>query len=172
MATGRLFPVQTVHIGQTSNYATMNVSALAYAGQLGMVFEDGGKAFRIVQLTTGTAAVASIAGGVVYWSDRANFKVSTDQTDSEANINGVAGATLLAGVTDLNYCVIQIGGLQSCKVAALTAAGDNMIGSTTDGTFGRVAVGAATVQSVIFAIAWSAVSSNFSNVYWQLGTLL
>lgn len=167
---GRFFPVQTVHLGRAGTFASFNEATLPIGGQLGVTVEDQGKVYRLVKFDNGVGNVASVAGGVVHWKDRANSVVTSDQTDAQATINSVAGATL-GVITDLYYCFIQIGGLQTCLVAAATAVGDAMVGSTTDNTFGRTASGTAPV-GVPYAIAYSAISGGTSSVYWNLGNLL
>jgi hypothetical protein len=88
--------------------------------------------FQLVQVDA-AAAVAPKAGQPVYWSDRANYKVTT------------AGGTLLnqvAGVinnlaTRGNYVCIQIGGpcmtrLADASVTAAVAGADVVVGGATD----------------------------------------
>lgn len=173
--SGRFFPVQMFHLGQTGALATFNESALSnngngpFLGQLGQVLESDGKAYRLVQFDNGVGNVAAIAGGVVHWKDRANFVVTSDQTDAQATINSVAGATLMV-VTDQYYCFIQIGGLQSVKTATCSAGGVG-VGSVTDNTFAITASGTAPV-GVEYAVAYSSDSGGFASFYWVLGSLL
>jgi hypothetical protein len=88
--------------------------------------------FQIVQVDA-AAAVAPKAGQPVYWSDRANYKVTT------------AGGTLLnqlAGVinnaaTRGNFTCIQLGGpclvrASDANVAAAVAGADTFVGGATD----------------------------------------
>lgn len=173
MANGRFFPVQGIHLGKEGTLAALNVAALNIPGQLGLVTEDAGKVYRIVQFDNGSGNVAAIVGGVVHWKDREAFVVTSDQTDAQATINSVAGGTQVIA-TDQYYTAIQIGGRQSVKVAASTAVGDAMVGSTTDNTFARTASGTAPV-GVPWAIAYSAIdtpTTGFAYVYWNLGALL
>ncbi len=170
---GRFFPLQTVWLGRTGAFSSFNEPSLQFSGQLGAIVEDEGNVYRLVQFNNGQGNVASIAGGVVHWMTRASSVVTSDQTDTQATINAVAGATL-GVVTDLYYCWVQIGGFQVCKVAASTAVGDVMVGGTTDNTFARTASGTAPV-GIPYAIAYSAIDTpvtGFSNVWWQLGSLL
>lgn len=169
---GRFFPVQIVDLSPVGTIAGLNASTLPFssAGQLGMLVEDSGNLYRLVQRVN-TSDVTTSAGFVAQFTDSTRQIVSSKASEGAYGINSVAGA-FLGAVTNNNYCYIQMGGVQSCFVAASTAAGDNMIGKATDGYFDRVAVGAATVQSVVFAIALTAVSSNKSSVRWLPGTLL
>lgn len=171
---GRFFPVQIFDLSPVGTIAGLNATSLPFSsqGQLGQIIEDSGNLYRLVQRVNTTADVTTSAGFVGHFVDDTRQIVSSDYDDAAYGINSVAGA-FLGAVTNNNYCFIQIGGVQSgCLVAASTAAGDNMIGSSTDGTFGRVAVGAATVQSVVFAIALTAVSGGKSDVRWLAGNLL
>ena len=173
MASGRSILTQTVDLGPTGSFATFNESTLPASGHLGMVVEYAGKVYRLVKFDNGQGNVASAAGGVVHWKTRASFIVTSDQTDAEAGINSVAGGTL-GVVTDLNYCFVQIGGLQTAKVAASTAVGDACVGATSDNVFGRTAMSTAPI-GIPYAIAYSAVdtpTTGFSYVYWVLGNLL
>ncbi len=170
MATGRFFPVQTVHLGQTGAFATFNEATLPIGGQLGMVVEDAAKVYRLVQKHKVTASVATTAGFVAYWNDRANFKVASDETDTQAAVNGVAGA-FLGVITDEYYCWIQIGGLQSIGSKDATSAGDMLLGSTTDGQLATIAAGTAPTN-VVFAIAYGTAAANLVAAYWLLGNLL
>ena len=170
---GRFFPVQIMSLGQTGSIASLNVASLGndgsspFLGQLGMVIEDSGKVYRLVQHVKVTASVTTAAGFACHWYDRDNFKVVSDQTDAQAGVNGVAGA-YLGVVTDNYYCFIQMGGKQTLKTAASVVAGDKLIGSTTDGQLARVAAGTATTDECV-AIAYGSVSSGFSAAYWKFG---
>lgn len=171
--TGRFFPLQTVWVGRTGSFASFNEPTLQFPGQLGAVVEDNGAVYRLCQFDNGAGNVASVAGGVVKWKTRASSIVTSDATDEEAGINSVAGATL-GVVTDQYYCYVQIGGLQTCLVAAATAAGDVMVGGAVDNTFARTAEGTAPV-GIPYGVAYSAIDTptvGHAYVYWQLGSLL
>jgi hypothetical protein len=176
--TGRFFPVQTMHLGQTGTFAGYNESDVVIGprgfslpdGQLGMVVEDNGKVYRKVQHTASPDAVATAAGFVAYWKTRASVIATSDQEDSEAAVNGVCGA-YLGVITAGNFCFVQIGGLQSIGSKDATSAGDMLFGSTTDGQMATVAAGSA-VLNIPFAIAWGTAAANFVNAYWLLGNLL
>jgi len=170
---GKFFPIQTVYLGRTGAFATYNEPSLQLPGQIGGIVEDSGKAYRLVKFDNGTGNVASIAGGAVYWKDRAAGTVTADQSDSQAGVNGVAGVSL-GVVTDLYYCYVQVGGLSVTKVAAATAVGDILGGSATDTEFGKTAAGTASA-GIPYGVAYSAVGTpvaGFSNVYLQLGSFL
>lgn len=173
MAFSRFFPVQGHDLGPVGTYAGFDVATLPNPGALGTVSEDAGKVYRLVKFDNGQGNVAGVVGGVVHWMDREAFTVTSDQTDAQATINSVAGG-LLKVPTDGQYVYVQIGGRQACEVAASTAVGDAMVGSTVDLHFARTASGTAPV-GVPWAIAYSAIdtpSTGLSYVYWNLGALL
>jgi hypothetical protein len=168
-STGRFFPVQTVWLGRTGSLATFNEPSLQFPGQLGAIVEDAGKVYRLVQFDNGSGNVASIAGGVVHWKTRASSIVTSDQTDAEAGINSVAGATL-GVITDQYYCYVQIGGLQSVKTATVSAGGV-AVGGATDNTFAITAMSTAPI-GLPYAVAYGSDSGGFASFYWTLGALL
>lgn len=168
---GRFFPVQTIHLGQVGTFAGFNEITLPIGGALGMVVEDNGKVYRLVKHDDGAGNVATTAKFVAHWKTRASFVVSSDQSDAQAGINGVAGG-YLGVITDGRYCFIQMGGVQDVLVQAATAAGDTMIGSTTDGTLNRMPNANATYDGLPVAVAYTAISGGSANVYWLLGMLL
>jgi hypothetical protein len=128
----------------------------------GRVIQYAGKKYRYVQFDNGTANVAALASGVVYWKtldpSTGTFIVTSDETDTLAGINGVAGVLEVAGVTDQYYTWIVVGGVVDALVAASTVAGDKMIGSATDQTFNRLAAAAA-VTDKVFGIALDAIDT-------------
>jgi hypothetical protein len=186
--TGRTFLVQHLHLGETGNVRTFQTATLnnggagPWLGQLGQVFEKGGKFYRLVKFDNGAGNVASIDGGIVYWKTKADWVVTTDASDSEGLANGVAGGTHVV-VTDGNYFFIQIGGDQAAvQVAASTVNGDKLTGhATTDNILTRTAAGTAAVDDT-FAVALTtrgttttdeaASLANSSKVRWVLGRLL
>lgn len=188
MPVGRTFGVQHVHLGPTGNVRTASFDALSnggfgpFTGQLGQIFEQDAKFYRLVKFDNGTGNVASIDGGVAYWLTKATYVVTTDASDSEALANGVAGGTH-AVITDAYYFFIQCGGDQAAVVvAASTVASDQMSGhASTDNVLTRTAAGTASVN-VPVAIALTtrgtttsdvgASVSNSSKVRWLTGVLL
>lgn len=168
MAQGRgsFFPVQTHDLGPTGSFASFNEATLPHAGKLGSVVEDNGKVYRLVQHSDGTGAVATASGWVAHWEDKANFLVTSDQTDAETAIAGVAGA-YLGVVTDQNYCWIQIGGDGPCGTSAAGAIGDPLSGGTTDGV---LTINTELLFGPIVAVKLDA--SATGNVRWNLGALL
>lgn len=146
---------QTIEIS-TGNPETVNDAS--QKAPLGAIVRYKGKLYRYVLFNNGQGNVASAAGGVAYWfalnPATPTFTVTSDETDTIANINGVAGL-FGAVITDGNYCFVQVGGTATAKTAASTAAGDHCIGSTTDLTFGRVAAGTAPTD-IVFATSQSA----------------
>lgn len=174
--TGRFFPVVGVSLGEFQSFDTFNASALSnagippYAGQLGSVFEKNAKVYRMVQFNNGTGNVAAAAGGVAHWKTRASYIVTSDQTDAEASLNGVAGGFLMA-VTDLYYCFVQIGGVQAVTVDTTASAGQALIASTTDLT---LVAGTTNTKGnqLIYGISYGTNSTTSANVYWVFGNLL
>jgi hypothetical protein len=124
---------------------------------LGILYRHKGNVFRYVYHAPGTA-VATVAGGVAFWKslDPVNglFTVSSDETDTIAGINGVAGIYGCV-VTATYYTWIQVGGVVTALTAAGTVASDKCIGAVTDTIFGRIAAGGACTD-VVFGIALSA----------------
>lgn len=172
MATGRFFPLQTLDLSPTGDPSDFNVSALPIGAQLGQVYEQDGKCYRLVQFDNGTGNVAAVVGGAAYWKSKASYIVTSDATDAEAAaVNGVAGG-FLDVLTDQYYGLIQIGGDQTgVSVAAGTAVGGQLSGSTTDMQLAKTDAGTASVN-VVVATALTAVSGGTSTVRWNLGALL
>lgn len=196
--SGRFFPVQAVHFGVVTDPRKFSQSVLptdllqvaggagfGIGGQLGTVLEWQGGVFRLVQVDT--SAVATIDGGVVYWLDKANFKVTADadQASEEGAADGIAGGTHVVVASDalVHYIFIQIGGYQAAVVVAgSTVNGDHMTGhASTDNVLTRTAAGTAAVDKQA-ATALStrgstnsdngAAVANSSKVSWILGNLL
>lgn len=98
--------------------------------------------YRYVQWDP-TAADTPVAGGPVYWKDDTMTIVTGHSSESVAGLNGIAGILLNAGVTDTNFCFIQVGGFHTAVVApASIVAGDHGIGATGEQLVTRVADGA------------------------------
>lgn len=173
---GRFFPVIGLHLGATGAFSTFNESTLSnsgigpFLGQLGMVIEADNKVYRLVKFDNG-AAVASAAGTPAYWSDRSSYVVTSDASASESGINGVAGG-FLGVVTDLYYCFIQIGGLQSIVTDGNAVPGSACIGSATDGVFDSMLVGSATWLAHPVGISNSTDVATAGTMYWLLGSML
>lgn len=167
MATGRFFPVQIMHLGAVGTIAGFNEATLPFAGQLGMVIELGSKCYRLVKFDNGTGNIASAAKGAAHWKDRSTFTVTSDQTDAESTINGVAGV-FLGVVTDGYYCFIQIGGYVLFTTGGSVVDGDLCIGTSTDLVFATQ--GAVNTLPVIVANATD--SGSDGTGYLILGNLL
>lgn len=174
--TGRFFPVQSIALGPgnafTNTYAALDYTGngqYTLAGLLGAVVEDHGKVYRLVQHSEAT--VASAAGTPAYWLVRASNTVTSDESDGESGINGVAGG-YLGVVTNQYYCWLQMGGLQSIVTDGNAVPGSACIGSTTDGVFDAMLVGAATWQGLPVGISNSTDSSTAGTMYWLLGSVL
>jgi len=174
---GRYFPVQHQHLGATGSFTTFSETTLnnggagPWLGQLGQVIEDSGNLYRLVKFDSGSGVVASVAGGVAHWKTRASFIVTSDQTDAQASLNGVAGAFLAAAITTLNYCYIQIGGLQALVTNTTASAGTALTGTTTDQTL--VAITTNTLgNQLVWAISYGTNSTTSANCYWLIGNTL
>tara|TARA_R110000868_G_scaffold255919_8_gene512595 strand:+ start:105 stop:638 length:534 start_codon:yes stop_codon:yes gene_type:complete len=173
--TGRFFPVVGVSLGEFQSFDTFNASALSnagippYTGQLGSVFEKNGKVYRMVKFDNGSA-VAAAAGGVAHWKTRADYVVTSDQTDAEASLNSVAGGFLMI-VTDLYYCFVQIGGVQAVITDTTATAGTALIASTTDLTLVATTTNTKGNQ-LIYGISYGTNTTTSANVYWVFGNLL
>ena len=174
--TGRFFPVQGMHLGPTGAFSTFNVQTLndsgagPWSGQLGMITEDNGKMYRLVQFDNGSGDVAAAAGGVAHWKTRASWIVTSDQTDAQASLNSVAGAFLMA-LTDQYYGFIQMGGVQAVTVDTTASAGTALIASTTDLTLVATTTNTKGNQ-LIYGISYGTNSTTSANVYWVVGNLL
>lgn len=182
LSTGRFFPVQHIHLGSGGTFASLNVQYLGndgtvaagdsgpWAGSLGQVVEDSGKCYRLVQFDNGTGNVASVAGGAAHWKTRASFIVTSDQTDAEASLNGVAGG-FLGVLTDLYYGFIQMGGVQAVVVDTTVAAGKAVIATTTDLTLVATTTNTKGDQ-LTYGVSYGTNTTTSANIYWVLGNLL
>lgn len=171
MATGRFFPLQSIDLSPTGDPADFNVATLPIGAQLGQCYEQDGKVYRLVKFNNGTGNVAAVVGGSAYWYSKADWTVTSDQTDAEGSLNSVAGG-FLDVLTDGYYGLIQIGGDQTgVSVAGSTAEGDQLSGSATDMQLARTAESTASVNLAV-AIALTAVSGGTSTVRWIFGNLL
>jgi hypothetical protein len=88
--------------------------------------------FQIVQVDSAAAAAVK-AGQPVYWSDRANYKVTTAGGTLLNQIAGVLNSVVTRG----NYGCIQIGGpclvrASDANVTAAVAGADVFVGGATD----------------------------------------
>lgn len=174
--TGRFFPVVGVHLGSGGTFASFNESTLnasgsgPWLGQLGQIFEDNGKVYRLVQFDNGTGNVAAVAGGAAHWKTRASYIVTSDQTDAEASLNSVAGAFLMA-LTDQYYGFVQMGGVQACVTDTTASAGTALIATTTDQTLVATTTNTKGNQ-LIYGISYGTNTTTSANVYWVMGNLL
>jgi len=197
--SSRFFPVQSVHLGSNTDPRKFNQSTLPFdipqgagssstfgiGGGLNAVIEFSGGVYRLVQVDT--SAVATIDGGLAYWLDKANGKVTADvdQSGSEGLAAGIAGGThvVVASDSGVHYIFIQIGGYQAAVVvAASTVNGDLLTGhASTDNVLTRTAAGG-TAPDKLAAYALTtrgtttsdngASVANSSKVSWILGALL
>lgn len=175
-SSGRFFPVMGVNLGSAGTFAgfneqTLNISGPSpWLGQLGQVFEEDGKCYRLVQFDNGTGNVASTDGGAAHWKTRASFIVTSDQTDAEASLNGVAGGFLRV-VTDQYYCFVQMGGVQAVTTDTTASAGTALIATTTDLTLVATTTNTKGNQ-LIYAISYGTNTTTSANAYWVLGHLI
>jgi hypothetical protein len=101
--------------------------------------------FRCVKFVDGAGNVAGLLGGVVYYTTLPNSSTPTVTSDQSDGLGLNSAAGILVGVVpaDTAICIIQVAGVALVKVAASTAEGDALIGSSTDQVLGRVAEGTA-----------------------------
>lgn len=107
------------------------------------------KRYQLVK-TDSTMTVTPYPGAVAYWSDRAQYLVTTSRTNLNA-VAGVFGGNQLGGsitYTSGNYMCVQFDGPAYVKLenadSAAAAIGDAVIGSSsTDAKGARVAAGTA-----------------------------
>ena len=140
-------------------------------GVLGAIVRHEGNLFRYVLHDEGAGAVAVTVGGVAYFSvldpETGVYTVTSDQSDSLGGANAVAG---IYGnvVTDGNFCYLQVGGVALVNTAASTAAGDKVVGGTTDLTFNRSVAGAAPIDTVYGGVISARVSNQNSVILQNL----
>lgn len=192
MATGRSFLVQHLHLGPTGSVLSFSETTLnnggagPWLGQLGQVFEQNGKFYRLVQGDV-DSDVDYIDGGVAYWHDKSNYIVTADASEGEAGANGIAGGTHKAMDVSVvgadRYFFIQCGGDQAAVVvAASTVASDHMTGhASTDNVLTRTAAGTApvnllagtalTTRGTTTSDSGASVSDS-SKVRWHFGALI
>lgn len=110
------------------------------------------KRYQRVRLAA-SPPVAPTAGMVAWWSDEANYEVTTDATVR----NRVAGVFQNAPTTTQAYTCIQIGGPAIVKLLdadmATVAVGESIIPSATNGRATRVAVGTAPTHTLLGIVA-------------------
>lgn len=165
--SGRFSLKQGTDFGSASSLSSINLSALPLGTALGDCWEQDGNAYQWVKVSLAAGPVAVVANGAAIWKDQANYVVTSGASGAQT-ANSLAGGFLTAGVTDNYYTVIQYGGIQTgVKVAAGTAAGDQLSQSATDQTLAKTTAGTASVNQ-IGAIALTAVSSGTSTVSWVL----
>ncbi len=145
---------------------TVNVSSLAYPGQLGSRFnytipartipgsdatEDGrAKAYQLVA-TDSSMSVAPYDGAVAWWSRQDLYRVTTSPT---ALGRGRVAGVFKNAVTPGNYTCIQIKGMSMVKfvdapTAQPTAAGLLVIPSATAGKADCLAAGSAPTYPIL-----------------------
>ena len=102
------------------------------------------KRYQLVK-TDSSMSVAPYQGATAWWSDRANYVVTTSA--SAASRNDVAGVFCRSWATPGDFMCIQITGPQLVKVLdadfVAASAGDTIIPSATDSKATRVAIGTA-----------------------------
>jgi hypothetical protein len=117
---------QSVYISTGNPETFFNQTALYKPGELGKKFTAAtGNRYQIVQCdSAATTSLSTVANGLVYWSNRAQFKVVPQATDplNLAKLNGVAGRC--PGITAVgNYFAMQIAGPAVLVYAGTTTAG-------------------------------------------------
>lgn len=128
---------------------SMNVTALAYEGQLGAILEKDGCVYQVVKVKSTSSAIT--AGIPVCWSDFDDFTVSAEIDDIKRNYAaGLAVGTITAG----SYGFIQVAGPYSAAISdgLVAAAGDALFMSATDGQLTKLAAGTAPTY-ITFGVA-------------------
>jgi hypothetical protein len=142
-------------------------ATLQYPGQLGMRFtviqptrtaagvEEGrSKTYQRVK-TDSTMTVAPFKGAVAWWSDQAQYLVTTTVTAlGRGRVAGVFQNLPAYGITSGHYTCIQVGGPGIVKfvdapVAAPTVAGLFVIPSATNGKADCLAAGSAATYPIL-----------------------
>ena len=125
------------------------------------VEEGRSKRYQYVR-TDSTMTVAPFPSATAWWSDKAQYMVTTNAT----NRNRVAGVFQNA-ITLGNFGCIQIGGPATVKLLdadmASVAIGEAIIPSSTNAKATRVAVGTAPTHTVLGWVAGPALSTNPTN---------
>lgn len=142
---------------------------------IGITFCWNGGVYRYVKLDGGTGSANTVVGGPAWPvvitpaatdSVQPVFTVTPDQTDSIAGQTpvGVFLAVINGTTYDNYYVVIQIGGKALCIVPAAIEE-DTIIGSTTDGQFGRIAAGSNITRTQVGIRLEGASASGLSPVW-------
>ena len=140
-------------------------------GVLGAIVRFDGNLFRYCLHDEGSGAVAVTVGGVAHFlaldPETGIYTITGDQTDAIGGANSVAG---IYGnvVTNGNFCYVQVGGVALVNTAASTAAGDKVVGTTTDLVFGRSVAGAAPIDTVYGGVISARVSNQNSVILQNL----
>lgn len=116
---------------------------------------SNGTEYRFIRFSDGTANAAATAGQLLYYTTATTFDGVVTNDVSDTNINRVAGVAL-AGMTDGQLGWIQVSGIATVNTNGDDdiAAGDAIIGSSTDGACNSVAANTAPTNKVVgFAIA-------------------
>jgi hypothetical protein len=138
---------------------------------LGTIVRFDGNLYRYCLHDEGSGAVAVTVGGVAHFlaldPETGIYTITGDQTDSIGGANAVAG---IYGnvVTNGNFCYLQVGGVALVNTAASTAAGDKVVGGSTDLTFNRSVAGAAPIDTVYGGVISARVSNQNSVILQNL----
>ena len=138
---------------------------------LGTIVRFDGNLYRYCLHNEGSGAVAVTVGGVAHFlaldPETGIYTITGDQTDAIGGANSVAG---IYGnvVTNGNFCYVQVGGVALVNTAASTAAGDKVVGTTTDLIFGRSIAGAAPIDTVYGGVISARVSLQNSVILQNL----
>lgn len=141
---------------------------------IGSTFLWNGGVFRYVKYSKGTGSVATVVGGPAWptvitpaatATAQPVFTVTPDQTDSIMG-NTPCGVFLaiIATTSDTYFVCIQVGGKALCIVPAAIEE-DTIVGSTTDGQFGRIAAGSNITRTQVGIRLEGASSSGLSPVW-------
>ncbi len=133
--------------------------------------ESNGARYRFIRFSDGTANSAGTAGQLVYYTSITSFDGVVTNDVSDSSLNRVAGV-LTAGMTDGKIGWIQIGGFATVNTNGDDdiAAGDAIIGSSTDGACNSVAANTAPTNKVVgFAVTTDVDANNTVIVELALG---
>lgn len=130
------------HFGPSGRPETMNESELPRAGEIGVVYEEGTKRWQIVKIVD--AANAAI-GDVVYWKDYAAYTVTP--TIANSSRNEVAGVMEVIATGADYFVAVRQGGLMDVKATGTVAAGDILVGDSSDNRLVAQTVDTSTTQT-------------------------
>lgn len=106
---------------------------------IGAIRVEGGKEYCYVQYDSGTAALAAVAGNVVYWDGDTSATATTRRVTMDlSDTQNICAGMLMAVIPHLGYGWIQTKGLATLTTALTAGADGNALTAVgaTDGTLG------------------------------------